>query len=832
MGVLPESLAGAPEATRERVTLRCLQKVAAVPAEGEVAAAAVTGEKMLRVNATRSCEEVLLDLIGQVGSPGSFEKDMLPPLSEDIKKIICIKMPTLPETSFELLREVSAEITSMVPLFPMEKSGKNNVNDQSFCSISHDHVNTERYVCPRDSSEKINLNPTIHNDQSFCSISHDHGVVPSISCYMAVQEDKSESKDPQEDATEHSEMFEQKNGDRANLEVICADKANPALQDDDNILKKNTSCGGQTARDSPCCSVTLYNKSLEVVCLSEKNTKNNMADSSVPHSPQDGNKEGTKRVANKKTMGNAVVETLNVHCSDDSSSGFAAACLLSLMENMPSSIQDRHANGSIEDFPEQDLCIKCGKDGRLLKCSSCSLAAHDSCFGSSVTLDVSGQFYCPVCFYNKATEAYKKAKTTYSEARKNLSAFLCTKHFEKQHDERSTGKQPAATSSKYHLNECNTSKRKGTNQYEADNLSHEDKEPGQWMKKPRTNDTSDACPKEDQLTGCSTSKKQGNVQSEADSLSHKDEEPGQQRKKQRKNDTNDACPEEDQLNGCNTSIGQCNHQSGAYNLSHKDLEPCHQKTNSTTDTCTEEVITEKASFGLKLNTATNKDCVLHYKRRKVHNAEHGQPVENAEAREDDNNGDSFYEAEHSSQNRCSPVTSQNVEARKHDGRTNSHECEDSDEIKATSSNDSGKQSSPPWRNMRHHKARLQQRHTVLSNNSKKPLGYKDEHMPSPSRKRNYAYPSKRYSNPLAPAGRRPKLCWTEEEEQSLRDAMLKFTPKDDGPIPWLQILEYGRDVFHKTRLPSDLRVKWRNMKKKFDPDTDHLAPNAVILTLA
>uniref|UniRef100_A0A453Q0V1 Myb-like domain-containing protein n=1 Tax=Aegilops tauschii subsp. strangulata TaxID=200361 RepID=A0A453Q0V1_AEGTS len=69
-------------------------------------------------------------------------------------------------------------------------------------------------------------------------------------------------------------------------------------------------------------------------------------------------------------------------------------------------------------------------------------------------------------------------------------------------------------------------------------------------------------------------------------------------------------------------------------------------------------------------------------------------------------------------------------------------------------------------------------------------------------------------NPLAPAGRRSKLCWTEEEEQALRDAMLKFTPKDDELIPWIQILEYGRNVFHKARLPSDLRVKWRNMKKK------------------
>jgi hypothetical protein len=48
----------------------------------------------------------------------------------------------------------------------------------------------------------------------------------------------------------------------------------------------------------------------------------------------------------------------------------------------------------------------------------------------------------------------------------------------------------------------------------------------------------------------------------------------------------------------------------------------------------------------------------------------------------------------------------------------------------------------------------------------------------------------------------------------IQEAMAKFTPQDDTPIPWVHILEYGRDVFHRTRLPSDLRVKWRNMKKR------------------
>ena len=67
---MPESLPGAPGATRERVALRCLQEVVSVSAQGEVeaAAAATAGGPMLRVDATRSCEELLLELIGQVCS--------------------------------------------------------------------------------------------------------------------------------------------------------------------------------------------------------------------------------------------------------------------------------------------------------------------------------------------------------------------------------------------------------------------------------------------------------------------------------------------------------------------------------------------------------------------------------------------------------------------------------------------------------------------------------------------------------------------------------------------------------------------------------------------
>ena len=48
----------------------------------------------------------------------------------------------------------------------------------------------------------------------------------------------------------------------------------------------------------------------------------------------------------------------------------------------------------------------------------------------------------------------------------------------------------------------------------------------------------------------------------------------------------------------------------------------------------------------------------------------------------------------------------------------------------------------------------------------------------------------------------------------IQEAMAKFAPQNDAPNPWIQILEYGHHVFHKSRLPCDLRVKWRNLMMK------------------
>ncbi|KAL6647295.1 hypothetical protein ACP70R_014732 [Stipagrostis hirtigluma subsp. patula] len=1014
VGASPECLAGAPGATRERVALRCLQEAASLAAEGDVAATA----GVLRVDAARSCEDLLLELIGEVGSSGNLKKDMLPHFSQDIQNMICIKKPTLPETSFELLKEVDPEIAYLFSPSHLEHNGFNqHDNDHSLCSSRY-HVNTENFRLPTDNAElqqehladstnetyTRNLrkdpniptsvlpqpctsdcrsydhlhgdalgarspekSPNVEGDMSGAAVpasascdtvlhrsitetlskqdmedhttlvqpqscrekspnppdcidgertddgdtsnqsskdpsherlraqgtaapshegllmhatvvppfdrSHDvlpanasqpgnlpefitaqdttmvsqphsskthlsapqhesgekvnqdladvnasiepvakdhvheelnlqavgvflpsvscnaaiqgeksetnnqpgnatgytapqresgekvnedlgdvsasiqpmekdhvhdklnlqaGGVLPSVSCNGAIQGGKSETNKQPGNATGHTTLFEQQNDDRSHPDISCADKVNRAVHDDGSILEKNTVDGGLNVQTDPMsqnCNIALNNKISEASSLSERNNGKNETGvqkyscrTCVPNSPQVGDGKSSTKTSNKKTFRNTVAEILHGPSSHDSLSGSAAAVLQSMSDKMPLCALDQDTNDSLGGMSQQDLCIKCGKDGQLLKCSGCLLAAHDSCFDSSVTFDETGS--CPLCFYTKATVAYQKAKETYHEARKNLAAFLGSTQSTNQHDEQPTGVPSSTANREGHLNGRNVSRKRNSHQDEASNGAH------------------------------------------------RDDDPDQQRKK--------------------------------------------QKINATSNACSEEAVTNKASTVRNSDVASmNEQSVLHNNIcKRVQDADKMQQVENKEAHEEADNGNSSRETRSSSQNRCEPCSAnQEVEADKEDGLTNSHQSDDSDEIEDTSSNNSGKRSSPPWRNMKNSRAGLQEKEAIPSN-YRKTTAQQDQHMASSARKRNYARPHKRYSNPVASTGRRSKLRWTEEEESALREAMKKYTPRDGGQIPWVLILERGRDVFHRTRLPADLRVKWRNMNKK------------------
>ena len=79
---------------------------------------------------------------------------------------------------------------------------------------------------------------------------------------------------------------------------------------------------------------------------------------------------------------------------------------------------------------------------------------------------------------------------------------------------------------------------------------------------------------------------------------------------------------------------------------------------------------------------------------------------------------------------------QDVEADQDDSLTTSNQSGGSDEIEATSSNDSAKQSSPPWRDMRHSKKGLHEKELAVSSKSGKGTGKQDQHMHTSRRKKN------------------------------------------------------------------------------------------------
>lgn len=95
-------------------------------------------------------------------------------------------------------------------------------------------------------------------------------------------------------------------------------------------------------------------------------------------------------------------------------------------------------NGIVEATgrTEQNLCVKCNKNGQLLVCSTtnCPLVVHENCLGCQGIFDRKGKFYCPFCSYSMAISEYLEAKKKTSLARKEVAVFVCmdlAQHLEK-----------------------------------------------------------------------------------------------------------------------------------------------------------------------------------------------------------------------------------------------------------------------------------------------------------------------------------------------------------------------------------------------------------------
>ncbi|XP_028778441.1 uncharacterized protein LOC114734958 isoform X2 [Neltuma alba] len=88
--------------------------------------------------------------------------------------------------------------------------------------------------------------------------------------------------------------------------------------------------------------------------------------------------------------------------------------------------------------------------------------------------------------------------------------------------------------------------------------------------------------------------------------------------------------------------------------------------------------------------------------------------------------------------------------------------------------------------------------------------HEDEEVTSSGTFRHAQKSSKQGKKLTLPTRKRKRLHWTTEEENKLKEGVLKFA-KENRNIPWRKILEFGCDVFDNTRTPVDLKDKWRTM---------------------
>ncbi|MBA0713222.1 hypothetical protein Golax_012265 [Gossypium laxum] len=101
---------------------------------------------------------------------------------------------------------------------------------------------------------------------------------------------------------------------------------------------------------------------------------------------------------------------------------------ISLKKNLFFSSQRMASQDPVQnaDWTEQNSCVKCNQNGRLLVCTSsgCPLAVHESCLNCPARFDDKGHFLCPFCACSVSISNYLEAKNKIILARKKLVAFM------------------------------------------------------------------------------------------------------------------------------------------------------------------------------------------------------------------------------------------------------------------------------------------------------------------------------------------------------------------------------------------------------------------------
>ncbi|KAI9114741.1 hypothetical protein K1719_014439 [Acacia pycnantha] len=418
------------------------------------------------------------------------------------------------------------------------------------------------------------------------------------------------------------------------------------------------------------------------------------------------------------------------------------------------------------DVEDRKICIRCNEGGEILVCSEsgCPVVVHAKCISCKPKFDDMGKYYCPYCWLKRTLSEVQVLRNKALTAKKDLADFLDNN----------------ANMSNKLAQKYGEEKRKDSNELSlAANGSCIDYRSSKVNGSACTQPSQRVEDQQNEMEGVTVNADQHEIAIE--------------------NDT--------RANAQVTSTGDSMHHGGENTPEHMDLID-----KSTTR---EKVDVHKISEAHKTTFVEGeKEIEAEHPGYSDKNVHEGIPEDEEEA----SPSSSCHMGKH--KDGLSPdvafvkrtqesIAEDNKDTRQDREKLLQNESKSVD-TSVSETNDSGSEALLVKKRRIKHTA---QRHPRRVKNADGENGcHEDEEVTSSGTLRHAQKSSKQgHSKKLTlPTRKRRRLHWTTEEENKLKEGVLKFS-KENQNIPWRKILEYGGDVFDDTRTPADLKDKWRTL---------------------
>ncbi|KAG4191362.1 hypothetical protein ERO13_A07G088300v2 [Gossypium hirsutum] len=419
-------------------------------------------------------------------------------------------------------------------------------------------------------------------------------------------------------------------------------------------------------------------------------------------------------------------------------------------------VRGKHADCIVVDWLNGEYCFECNSgSGQVLVCSEkgCPVALHEACMTWRPIFDDMGKFYCPYCLYKKEVARFKDLTTEAMLARNELSNFICLRRDSrnKEREGETLSMKGASVSTMATEVSCGDC-RNGLNDDGKETRHHS----------------------QDETRGVDVIRKeQSNEQNISRAHGFENVRNGEMMEE----------VEEDSSDSGGDDIGEGQQQ---------------KRPSSSSGVRTVEETQGVASIRKEKSDEQNLPMANGFEN--VGNRERME--EDIEISSDNGNaeiGDDRQQLRPSSSKvpviESFEFVSPNLDTETlvtHQKR-DKQRANKAQPLKVVSSEKSSLQPSTSAKNMNVN----QERNTVAVKISEE--GAKS---------------TKRPLLPVLGTEKRRRLHWTAEEEDMLKELVHKFSSQVNKNIPWRKILEHGRPVFHSTRIPVDLKDKWKNIVAK------------------